>query len=177
MTFNYPVNMVILDSITANNSATVTFTNLTSSYNWIYVMFHSVYPITNGAILQAQLSNNNGVSWLTGYAGAIQIVQSNSATLGSADFSGTTQFNIASNLQNNGANRCQGIITLANGPVGGINNRVYWESTLDVTGIVVNYSATADIAANFNAIRFFMSAGNIAAGTFNIYRLVGPGAI
>ena len=71
-----------IQSITASNSATVSFTQGFGQFSSFMVIFKEVQPVTNAATLGMQVSNNGGSSYSsTGYESGINTNAYNSATL------------------------------------------------------------------------------------------------
>lgn len=165
-------NRVLIDTKTANNSATIEFETGITGYDIYYMIITNALPATNGAHLTMQYSTDGGSNYsATGYAN-IQGFATTSAGGGFAQ--GTTyatlvlgQSNASSTLVANGecflfdfgsANqktfRCNIQANNASGYLPQYNTG-YWTTTTAV-----------------NAFQILYSAGNITQGTFKLYGIV-----
>jgi hypothetical protein len=167
--------LVLLQTQTANNVANITFnsTFITSTYKNYLIVMTDVVPVTNAVTLSAQVSTNNGTTYLNTNYNCIAIVTS--ATPGTTGASSTTSiiFN-TSNLINNTAGRgLSGNIYLNNLTTGSGFPAIYgsgshFENTAGVF-VVDQWGGNLPTTIVVNNIRFSMSAGNISTGTFSLY--------
>lgn len=169
---------VRIGSANASNSATITFTGLTGYTNYM-LTWGGVIAATNGASMTFQGSINNGSSWLSSapsyyqqscfYTGAVVSADSDIATLTSAVLS--------SSLSNLGTNECGGHMVMSNMSLASGDRPTitgmtqYINTTPAIAGMNFWFQITNPGAA-VNAIRVFMSAGNITRGTFQLYGML-----
>ena len=164
---------VLIQSQTANNSASLDFTTGFSSNYANYIMvFQQIIPATDATILRGQISSDGGATWITsGYQSGINSSLYNSAT--QTNTNSTAAFVFSNALSNTGGNTAgmSGIIQISN------LGQTAWQAT---QGCIVTSAAgrglqcggyNANYSFNANAIKFFMSSGNITSGTILIYGL------
>ena len=163
--------MTLVSTQTASASAQIDFTGLSSSYDYV-VEISGMTPATAGADLRCRVSNFG--SWVTSgsyrYAGSV--VGDAGGTLSASVGSGTTFILLAQAMNNgtDGANfkvEAKGIgggypTILVNGSH--LDNGASTMTTVSKAGMPVNGSA-------IDGLRFYMSAGNISAGTFKLYKI------
>lgn len=159
---------------TANNSVSLDITNI-APVNYrrrFFVLFNSLSPVTNGALLRMRFSNDNGVTWLTtGYESGFPTVPYNSTTL--TGNNSTTFIGLSGAVQNSPGNHANGYVEIMqlDGGVGSIccftGLGSYWHSP---TSILRSCIITGDINVNnVNAIQILFSTGNIASGECYVY--------
>lgn len=152
----------LLQTLTANNSATLTFTNLGRYRAYVFVI-NSILPATNATNLRMQVSNNNGSSFAaSGYNSGINYWAYNSATVNNAN--ATTFAMIAASSSNSAQISGTVYATPGNGNYWGT---VAYQST--VTGVNSFGTCGGGSGIVFNAFQFSMSSGNITSGTISVY--------
>lgn len=161
-----------LSTATASASATVDFASLiTSTYDLYVIELQNVKPATNTSVLYLRTSTNNGVSY---DAGATDYNYSQIFTTG-----GTVSGNTASNAQipltgNISSTRegYSGFVYITRPSVAQYCQirceGTYIDSTATASQVHLT-NGTRATAADVDAIRFLMSAGNIASGVINLY--------
>jgi len=165
---------VLLATATASVSATVDFTSVISStYDDYEILFDGILPATNTANLLFRASTNNGSTFLAAsqyFASRLNNTASAATPGGLAD-SAASNITITSNLSNGAGNGAWGRILLH--AVSTLNTTsIQWSVTsVDASSNVVFETGGGLVSAGaaVNAIRFLMSAGNIASGTFRLY--------
>lgn len=170
---------VKLQTLTAANSATISFTsNINSTYVNYVVVLENVVPVTNAVQMNMLVSTNGGSSYLnTGYLS--QATTLFAGALGSTAGSITTSIALTTTthpLKNTAGAGWSGQLNMYNVNGGTGNCQVaifgsYIESSSGVTVAPVCSSA-APASSAINAIQFAMSSGNISTGNFTLYGIV-----
>lgn len=165
--------VVLLQTQTASNSSSIDFTTgINSTYNSYFVVINNLTPGNNSTTLRARIDIGAGFDTSSNYSSDNIAGRSNTAT---DTTNGTTSFSLPSpgNLSTTASGFAAFTFVMSyRGSVStpavfGWEGRFYSESTGD--------SYTAKAGANFGlagavqGLRFFMSAGNIATGTFKLY--------
>jgi len=154
MSYNFPDEFIFLSTQTASSSASLSFTSLiTSTYPVYFIKIRSLIPATDATNLLLTFSTDNGSTYLsTNYLWSNYHITSGGAptqTKSASDSSIHVCETASSTSTNNGINMefyCFGF------------------GTAVVPAIMGNTGTTA-----INAIKFAMSAGNIASGTISLY--------
>lgn len=162
--------MTLVSTQTASSSSEITFTGMTGrTYQLIW---QDVRPATDTALLQVQISTNNGSSWVSsGYAAGCTGWSYNSATAGNSP--STSGFVLTGAMSNAGGNN----YTVGNAVLTEFNIAVQCQ----ITG-TTSYANTGPVQAfgvlgghagdtGANAIRIYFSSGNIATGVFSLYEI------
>lgn len=166
--------LVLLSSQAASSSAAISFTGITAYSNYLLV-FYGVTPATDAALLNMQMSNDGGSTWITtSYTSGCNHNPYNSATV--TNNNSTTAWVLTGPLDSgSSSNLANGAIYILNTNVG--NNCYisgtcsYYDNTsaVDAMGVVGGRGG----ATGANAFKVLMSSGNIAAGTFRLYGVSG----
>jgi hypothetical protein len=170
----------LLATVTASSSATVNFdsTYITSTYDAYMIVMNSVLPATNSVVMSIDASSNNGSSFPYSWTNTGTGFSSNGT---SAQGTGGGQ-----NKLNGGLTAAATEQKFTNAAGKPFNCTMYlfkpsaaqyfqctWDATWisDVSSALcwVGMSATTNSATAINYIRFAMSSGNIASGTFRLY--------
>lgn len=164
---------VKISSQTASSSATIDFTGLSTSYRDFIVVLSHIVPATDTADFWFRTSTNNGSTYDSGASdyqwGRMSVSSGAVSALGGS--AADTKISLANNLGTGTRETFNGQLTLHD-PQGTAGVHVNWENTI--------YSATPTFfktsgggfrnsTADVDAIRFMMSTGNIASGTFTLY--------
>lgn len=160
---------VLLQSQTASNSATISFTTGISAtyYNYVLV-FDGVVPVTNGALLQIQYSTNGGSSYVsTGYSSGTGL-GSNVGGAGSSQGTSTSAMVIAA-LNNAANNAGAGTCWLYNLTSGSSASSVTRGYNVGSNLIILSGGLFGNTTSVINAIQLSFSSGNISAGHFHLY--------
>jgi hypothetical protein len=170
----------LLATVTASSSATVNFdsTYITSTYDVYMITMNSVLPATDSVTISINASSNNGSSFPYSWTNTGTGFSSNGT---SAQGVGGGQRNLTGGLS---ASATEQKLTNAAGKPFNCTMYLfkpsaaqYFQCTWDATWISdvssalcwVGMSATTNSATAVNYIRFAMSSGNIASGTFRLY--------
>lgn len=159
----------LIQTQTANNSATVDFTTgINTTYNTYVVYVAQILPVTNSVLFYCQYSSDGGATWLnTSYQSGVNTMPYNVATFTNAN--STTNIVLSNAIPNTG------------GATSGLNGYYYFDglgsNVFQVTsGFFTNANATSGFQTNYrtvqftaNALRFYMSSGNISSGTISLY--------
>ena len=157
---------------TASSSAAINFTSMTGS---LYLLvFYNVVPVTDGAVLRFQMSNDNGSTYIsTSYEAGITYSAYNTSTFANAN--STAGVNLADAVDNGGAGRAVSGQLL----IGNLNAAVpptFCGNSTFPQNIGGNIMAMGTIgglggSTGMNAGRVLFSTGNISTGTFKLYQL------
>lgn len=172
--------MTFITSVTASNSATVNFdsTYITSTYDVYVIQMTSVLPATDDVSISINVSSNNGstfpYSWNNTGAG----FSSNGSNVSGV---GGGQNKLTGGLT---ASATEQTLSNVSGETFNCTMYIYkpsaankFQCTWNASWIAaptaavcwVGMSATNNSATAVNYIRFSMSSGNIASGTFRLY--------
>jgi hypothetical protein len=165
----------LISSVTAANQPNVDLVNMSGFYRYM-IIFENVIPVTNAVALNFVVSTDNGITWDT--------TAGDYAWNGVVGTAGT--FNPSDNKINLVGDyipgRLQNIVARGglSGEMQTINpaNNLYWKmfyfsanymiSTNNVNGMY-SKNGCARVTAPINALRFFMTSGNILSGTIKLY--------
>ena len=160
---------------TANNSASISFTSaISASYNTYLLNFSNVYPASNNEPLQMVISTNNGSSYITSsyQAGLVNWSYNQSPGLG-GNANSTSAVLLNNGVTNSQSDAASGQLWLSNTGNGG--SFYCWGNatgTAGGTALIIQIAGTNNVTG-VNAIQLAMGSGNITAGTFSLYGLVG----
>jgi uncharacterized protein DUF5907 len=175
--------LVLLASLAASASATLDLTtrNATgqtgalfqSDYDEYIVEFVSVLPATNNVTLQGRVSTDGGASWDSSavYARTFQYGAANNTTSGGGA-TGATLWDITGSQTSTATGAASGRLRFYN-PLStavhksAIGDFGWLHTTVDWIGYHTAFAWKSTAA--INALRFFMSSGNIASGTVRVY--------
>lgn len=165
---------VLLSTATASNSASISFTGLSSIYDKYELQFINVKPQTDTANLVLRTSTNGGSSYDSGasdYAYAVSDFSTAGSSVGpySAGATGILLANSVGNDANeNGVSGNLSIFT----PSDAIYTSVYFSTVFRASNGVLyvgNGSGQRMAAADVDAIQLLFSSGNITSGKFKLY--------
>lgn len=167
--------MVLIDTKTASNSATLDFTvGMGADYPQYVVEISGLQPATNASQLQMLGSSDSGANWKTG-AGAYIWEYSTHAGGGALTTTGGADTKVALTPAsvNNGTGTLRATIEISSAnDTTNYKHLNYRVSFYDTTGPSIGRvegAALYAFATALNAIRFQMSAGNITAATISLY--------
>ena len=160
-------NWVLIQTQTANNSATINFTTgITSTYtNYVFVL-SNVVPVTNNTGLTMVVSVNGGSSYIsTNYQAGDILFSYNSTT--PANNTTTAVMIITGGIANSDPGLSGTFwlsnITTAKPPV------AYW-NTMQWNGVRMSLGASYNnTTSGVNAFRWAFGSGNISTGNFSLY--------
>lgn len=162
---------------TVSNAADLAITTgLDGTFDSYFIELTDIRPSTDAVTLQAQISQDAGANWLAaaGY-GFVKLTVSDLAALATAvnAASNTIDMTIA-NLGSASGRTAVGKLQLWNPGASGNVHKFDWDLTIAFatsTGTIAKAWGSATFTTNnnaYNAIRFFMSSGNIS-GTAALY--------
>jgi hypothetical protein len=163
---------VEISRATASSSATIDFTGIGSTYDLYRAEFYNVVPATTDAYLWLRTSTDNGSSYDSGasdYAyGIIYMVSPSSTPIGLADSTDAAIYlDPYSSISDSSYGGISGAVEFCNPDVAQYwRCRMEFSGSYDVSCVPAVGSGARLTAANVDAIRFLMSTGNIASGTF-----------
>lgn len=164
-----------ISSATASNSASVSFTDLSSTYSAYLVQVIDVQPVNDAGVFAMRTSSNNGASYDSGlsdyrYSGVVS-----GSSLNQSYSTGYTSiiFNAFAS-QGNDTNEFASLNVQILSP-SSINYTTVQAvlSTANTSGVFrdTRMSGQRKSAAAVDAIQFFYLNGNISVGTFRLYGL------
>lgn len=170
--------MALIGTATASNSASVSFTGLSSTYHHYIVVIDHVVVQTDDVSLIMRTSTNGGSSYDSGasdYRYQVSGTQ-DSGTDSSANSTGATSLLITAGGGGAGIGNAtnesfSGRVTIYNPSVAGYGHvtweAVYYNTVPRVTRVMGAGMRIA--AADIDAIQFLASSGNLVSGTFKLY--------
>jgi hypothetical protein len=169
----------LITTSTASSSSTIDFTGLSSTYKIYKVVFFGVYPATNGVQFGMRVGTGGTPTYDTGnnYQWLIDIAQGTTTTgasvLATGDASGNGIYTMNGTISNSANYRIMGEFTIYDpAQTSNFHQIDYKAANLNSSNpiiLVVNGSAWYKSTTAITALRFFMSSGNITAGTFKLY--------
>ena len=178
---NSNVGLTLISTQTASSSATINFDSsvITTDYESYVVIINNIRPVTDQATLRMKWSNDNGSSFLSESYGARH---SGGKTQTGADSSGSSNnagYYDHGFYQNNAAGKGSSFeFRFNNLTVSGGGHKCFFGNWVtdfsddtnyyggDINGMVRNNTSV------INYIQFYMSSGNVLAGTFKLYGIV-----
>jgi hypothetical protein len=172
--------MTFLAAVTASSSATVNFdsTYITSTYDTYMIVMNSVLPSTNSVVMSIDASSNNGSSFPYGWTNTGTGFSSNGTAAqgtggGQNKLNGGLTATATEQRFTNAAGKPFNCTMYLFKPSAAQYFQCTWNATWisDVSSALcwVGMSATTNSSTAINYIRFAMSSGNIASGTFRLY--------
>lgn len=168
-------SLVLVSMQTASNSATIDFINISQgTYRKYLLLFRAVRPVTNGASLRMQMSNNNGVSWTaTGYQAGVNVNAWNSATI--TNINSTTDYVLTGTIDNSSAQfSAMGQVTMLHNTAN--IARIFGQSCYENQATSATEFANIFGKAGANgttAYRVLMDSGDILSGIFYLFGIAG----
>jgi hypothetical protein len=165
-------DVVLLDTQTASNSASIDFTGLSATYTRYEIQYTNVVPATDGARIGLRTSTDGGSTFDSGASdynsqnhGHVSTTDSSSAYTG-------TYIRLALAGTGNGANEmCSGVVQIihpsASAYTHTLHQAVYW-STLGALNASYGSAYRASTTA-VDAAQILFDTGNITSGTFKLY--------
>ena len=129
-------------------------------------------PCHRGASLEAQMSNDNGSTWVnSGYFSGINYSAYNSASLSNAN--STSAWLLANNVINGADPSASGYAYFTGVNLGAQPTCVGHSSWVDNGSSTLNNGTFGGAGGNtgMDALKVFFSSGNVANGIFNLYAL------
>jgi len=166
-------NLVLIQSQTASNSASVNFTTGISGYDRYYLTFYGVTCQTNTQSMDIQYSTNGGSSYSsTGYS--MQGFTSTGEALSPYPSGALAGAQIAFHMDNSSTYPLQGDCIFYNFGNTSFNKMMIGESMYLLSGSLIQFGFTNSWATTtaVNAFQILMESGNIVTGTFKLYGVV-----
>lgn len=167
---------VLLDTQTASSSATINFTSFTNSniYSQYEIEALDVIPATNNVSFHMRVSTDNGSTYPSTNEYSWTSLKKESGTAGAQDFSATAtaQIVIVDELSSTTTNALNASILTGNLASTSVYKGFKFNSgNIDNGNDITTSSGTGFYlsATAVTALRFLMSSGNIASGTFRLY--------
>lgn len=166
-------DVVKISSQTASSSASIDFTDLSSTYERYVVHFTTVVPATDGANLGVRTSTDNGSTFDSGASDYKTQLVYGFSTAGNGSAWTTSFAAIHSTLGvGSAANECiSGTLEVFNPSAAAYTHMTTRWSLINATGNYYGGMAAMlrQQATAVDAIQFIFSTGNIASGTFTLY--------
>jgi len=174
MAYNYPRTLVLLATLPASSSSTISFTSdITSSFSIYYVSLRNI-PATNNVSLNLLFSTDNGGTYLASNYLYTHNEIISASTLTSTGNTSTTASILTIALNNSASSGFSGDMYLYN-----MNQTIpaYYKGMgccLDTSSHyhITRFSGGNSGTTAVNAIQFLMSSGAITSGTFILYGVV-----
>lgn len=167
----------LISTATASSSATISFTDLTSSYFMYMVVIDQMIPATDAIVFRMRTSTNNGSSYDSGASDYAWSLLGNNGVTGSysSDDQSDSELQLTDSITvGSGAEEgLRGLLYLINPSAANYTHVNSYLSFVSSGGnIATAYVAGArKSSADVDAIQFSCSSGNIASGTFKLYGL------
>lgn len=165
-----------ISSVTASNSTTVNFTNISSTYDIYAITLTLVSPATDGDVLRIRTSTNNGSSFdngTTDYKYSAMGWSSNATSANLDSLAGESSILVASTIgADAGESGLSGIFYLYKPSSAAGWFQLSWNvSSINPSSLlrVTSGAGARQASQAVDAIQFFMGSGNIASGTFRLY--------
>lgn len=169
--------VVVLNSQTASSSSQISFgsSHITSTYNHYRVEVKMAKPATDGVQFEMQFSTNNGSTWVT--AAYAWVAEGRWASSNQVDSdSSDSLIQITPTTWDNGTySHGFWTVDIYSPASSSLPTCAKWHGGFTENGsggeMVARGSGKLKSTSAMNAIRFKMSSGNIASGTFTLYGL------
>lgn len=166
-TYN-PNKMILISSLTANNSASLSWTS-GLTYDKYMLIWSNCEPASSGQGLRLTVSNNGGVSYASsGYFSGLSLWLYTSAT--TSNFNSTTFFQLTGGIINS-APDCSGVLWIMDFTSGNYPKINGMLSMNGGAGPAVYFGTFGGAVSttSCNALKLAMASGNISKGTFTLY--------
>ena len=170
-------SMIYISTGTAAGSATIDFTGLTNAYSAYLIMIDKVNSSTDAVTLTFRTSTNNGVAYDAGasdYRWDNLFISQNSVAGQYSEADTSITLSGGSHISNVANEVYSANVWIFNPSAAGFTRIVTQASYLSATpsSSTCAGGGTRVSVTPVNAVRFLMSAGNIAAGTFKLYGII-----
>ncbi len=173
-------DFVLISTQTASSSATIDFIGLTSTYSSYKVVVSGVYPATNNAVLWMRIGTGGTPTYQSGasdYAYTSSVIPyaqigGASGSVGGYASVADTKIVLSNPIKNAVLRPYNAEIKFYDPSQSASYHNIRaeacaWDSDTYLEGFFLNASYLS--ATSITAIRFLMSTGNIAGGTFKLY--------
>lgn len=162
---------VRVSTATASSSTQIAFTGLSSTYDVYMIEVINAKPASNGVNLSMQTSANNGASYDSGASNYVGSLAYTNTTTWSVSVPSNTLMTLSGGIAS-AREGFSGFIFIYT-PSSAVRCHIRSEGSYQEFGANAHQLAFSswvrDTAAAVNAVRVYMSTGNIASGTFNLY--------
>jgi hypothetical protein len=178
---NSPYTLIAIAN--ASGSATIDFTNLTSSYSKYIIEIQDLRPVTNGAVVIGRVSIDNGATYITGSSYISSCVTHNPATnwvshngvTSGAGITSSAGGAVSYGLSNISTKGLSGSITIHNPSSTATHKKIQSKGCYDnAAGDFCEFLSAGAYEGGtsaVNAFRILLDTGNIASGSFKLYGL------
>jgi len=160
--------MVLLETKTASNSASIDFTDIDGTYSSYELRLIAVKPVDTSANLAVRISTDNGATFITTSTYNMTYLTS-SATGSNTQTLGNSGFTVWNTTDAPGFN---GELKMQNVDDASKNQLLRFIAGLGIDSATPTIGQTViemDSPSILNAIRILFNSGNIASGTFKLY--------
>lgn len=173
---NFSGNHTLLGTLTASNSATLSFTSWTTGYQYYIIDWIGIIPVTNATHFQFNISINAGSTYInpTNDLGGWEVTSSGS-TAGFTDTAASTSVifltDVISNASTGSSNGHMKLWNLDSGVLW----KQFWAHSVSQSSATANLMTSRDQNGHYretsavNGLQFSMSSGNISSGIINFY--------
>lgn len=163
--------LVLLNTLTASNSATLTdTTSITSAYDTYLFIWETLIPDTGASALRCGFSTDGGSNW--GTAEASQTLRHNSTTVTGANQTNTTGFFLSAGqtIPTNAGLGFTGNMFFTN-PNSTDQKKIWWQGGWQASGSIVALTGYGNSTetGTVNAVKFYFASQNISVGEIRIY--------
>src|SRR3972149_1004412 len=167
-------DFVLLSTVTASSSASITFTGLSSTYSIYMIDIYKIDPVDANVFLYMRTSTNNGSSYDNGASDYRWDMYYAETILGITSLNDTAdaQIRLAGDIGAGLNNQGSGTVWLFQ-PSNADYAKIYCRYKNSTTDETFYSSGMRLAAADVDAIQFFISSGGILTGIFKLYGLKG----
>ncbi len=161
---------VLLSSASASSSAAVDFTLDTARYDFYTVRMYGVLPATDAASLLLRVSTDGGSTFVStaSYQRVMSSVNADTGITSIANSTADSEIKLADSLSNTVGEQASGHVNIYRTTRFRCDGRMVIEAQ-NASRLVMATSAGLFNSAVVDAVRFLMSTGNIATGTFQLF--------
>ncbi len=169
---------VLISTQTASNSANISFTGLSTSYNAYKISISAVVPATNATNFEMLVSSNNGVSYdnsASNYSYTnFYVADTGTATDAFNNSTAATNIRIGNAWSNTATWGSNLEVMFVDPATSYVDNGIWWAGKYNDStsaGCWVGGAGSRVATQINNAVRFLFSSGNISSGVFKLYGL------
>jgi hypothetical protein len=169
-------DMVFISSATASASASIAFTDLSSTYRDYLLVLSNVYAATSAAELLVRTSTDNGSTYDSGASDYLWMTLRANTGLGTplSTDDADTGIRIVEDANNSTNRRINGWVRLHD-PAAALDTCVTYHTAYYTSGAVsrtIMGSGFRASAGDVDAVQVIFSAGNITSGTISLYGII-----
>jgi hypothetical protein len=164
--------LVLLEQHTANNSATLDFTSISSTYDEYVLEILSLVPVTDNVSILLQVGTGSGPTYQTSNYRWARWAHNQAGATAAGGSASDSNIPLMGNLSNTSTEGLSGTIKVRD--PGNASTRKHFNFQLDGIAYTGNYSncvgsAVYASSTPVTAIRFLCSSGNISSGVIRLY--------